>query len=756
MAYYVTTPIYYVNAAPHLGHAYTTIGADILARHMRQRGEEVFFLTGTDEHGEPVAQAAEREGVTPKELADRNAERFLALLPRINVTNDFFIRTSDPRHHERVQEVMQRIHDNGHTYKGLYEGWYCPRCADFKTEAEMGPDNTCPIHKIPLDREREENWFFRLSAFQEPLEKLYADRTDFVSPRHRYNEALAFISGGLNDVSLSRSKSKLSWGVQVPWDEDHVFYVWFDALLNYYTALGFARDGEDLTSTFWPTTYHVMAKDILKFHAVFWPAMLMAAEIELPEHLFIHGYLLMKDASGAEHKMSKSLGNVLDPFEVMDQFGTDALRYYCFREVSFGQDGGVSTITFGERYETELANEYGNLASRTLSMIDRYRDGVVPEVDVDPVLATDFEGLREEVEGLLDRAEITQALERIWQRVRRLNRYVEETRAVAARQGRVEGGGARPDAALARRGPARRHRAARALHPRDGGQAAGRARRREPVARGRRVRRAARRQPRREAAAALPETAVIDSHTHLDRGPGSEFELVQAAREAGVRRILTIGIDERSRRAALAAAETYDDVFAAIGHHPNNATGYDDAITEELRELAADPRCLAIGETGLDDYRDYAPRPDQERAFRAQIELAHEVGKPLVIHTRAAEDDTIATLAEQAQGLEVILHCFSMPDRLEECLDHGWWISFAGNVTYPKAEDLAEAAERVPLDRLLVETDAPYLTPQPVRKHRNQPAYVVHTAEFIAERRGIAYEELEAAVEANAARLLGW
>jgi methionyl-tRNA synthetase len=426
MAYYVTTPIYYVNAAPHLGHAYTTIGADILARHMRQRGEQVFFLTGTDEHGEPVAQAAEREGVTPKELADRNAERFLALLPRINVSNDFFIRTSDPRHHERVQEVMQRIHDNGHTYQGLYEGWYCPRCADFKTDNEVGPDNTCPIHKIPLDREREQNWFFRLSAFQDRLERLYRDRPDFVAPRHRYNEALAFITGGLNDVSLSRSKSKLSWGVQVPWDPDHVFYVWFDALLNYYTALGFARDGEDLTSTFWPTTYHVMGKDILKFHAVFWPAMLMAAEIELPEHLFIHGYLLMKDASGTEHKMSKSLGNVLDPFEVMETFGTDALRYYCFREVSFGQDGGVSTITFGDRYETELANEYGNLASRTLSMIDRYRGGTIPVAPVDAALDEDFAALREEVSELLDRAEITQALERIWQRVRRLNRYVEE------------------------------------------------------------------------------------------------------------------------------------------------------------------------------------------------------------------------------------------------------------------------------------------------------------------------------------------
>jgi methionyl-tRNA synthetase len=424
MSFYVTTPIYYVNAAPHLGHAYSTIGADILARHMRQRGEEVFFLTGTDEHGEPVAQAAEREGVTPKELADRNAARFEALMPRINASNDFFIRTSDPRHKRRVQDVMQRVHDNGYAYKGMYEGWYCPRCADFKTEAEIGPDNTCPIHKIPLDRQQEENWFFKLSAFQEPLEKLFADHPEFVVPRQRYNEALSFIKSGLQDISLSRSK--ITWGIEVPWDEGHVFYVWFDALLNYYTALSFARDGEDLTDTFWPATFHIIGKDILKFHTIYWPATLMAAGLEVPKQVFSHGYLLMRDASGSEHKMSKSLGNVLDPFEVMDRFGTDALRYYCFREVSFGQDGSVSTVTFGERYETELANEYGNLASRTLAMIARYRDSTVPAVGLDPELISDFEGLADEVCGLLDQAEITQALERIWQRVRRLNRYVEE------------------------------------------------------------------------------------------------------------------------------------------------------------------------------------------------------------------------------------------------------------------------------------------------------------------------------------------
>jgi methionyl-tRNA synthetase len=424
MAFYVTTPIYYVNAAPHLGHAYTTIGADILARHMRQRGEQVFFLTGTDEHGEPVAQAAEREGVTPTELADRNAARFQDLMPRINASIDYFIRTSDPRHAQRVQDVMQRIFDNGHVYKGMYEGWYCPRCADFKTDAEIGPGNTCPIHLIPLDREREENWFFRLSSFQDQLEALYDGQSDFVLPRVRFNEARAFITGGLQDVSLSRAK--LTWGVPVPWDPQHVFYVWFDALLNYFTALSFARDGEDLTQAFWPADFHVMGKDILKFHAVFWPAMLLAADLPLPRHLFIHGFLLMKDAAGDEHKMSKSLGNVLDPFEVMDTFGTDALRYYCFREVSFGLDGSVSTTTFAERYTSELANEYGNLASRTLNMIGRYCGGVVPDAAVDPELRPDFEGIATEVAELLDRAEITQALDRIWQRVRRLNRYVEE------------------------------------------------------------------------------------------------------------------------------------------------------------------------------------------------------------------------------------------------------------------------------------------------------------------------------------------
>jgi methionyl-tRNA synthetase len=419
VSFYVTTPIYYVNGEPHLGHAYSTIAADILARHHRQRGEDVFFLTGTDEFGEPVAQQAEREGVTPRELGDRLAPRFKEMAAKVNASNDFFIRTTDEGHQKRVQEVVQRVYDNGHVYEGTYEGWYCPRCADFKTESEIIDGNRCPIHKIELTREKQDNWFFRLSTFQEPLEKLYEENPDFVRPDFRRNEALSFIKGGLRDVSLSRPT--LKWGVPVPWDPEQVIYVWFDALLNYYTALSYAREGQDLTEEFWPA-FHILAKDILKFHAVYWPAFLMAAEIELPKGMFIHGYLLMEG-----HKMSKSLGNVLDPDDVIAKFGADALRYYCFREVSFGQDGTISPAGFESRYETELANEYGNLANRVLSMVRRYREGVVPEAEAEAELAGTFDGAPDRVRELLDRTELTQALEEIWKLVRRLNQYVEET-----------------------------------------------------------------------------------------------------------------------------------------------------------------------------------------------------------------------------------------------------------------------------------------------------------------------------------------
>jgi methionyl-tRNA synthetase len=417
-SYYVTTPIYYVNAAPHLGHAYTTIAADVLARHHRQRGDDVFFLTGTDEHGEPVALAAEAQGLTPQALVDRNAPHFEALAPRLDAAPDFFIRTTDAPHKAAVQEILTRIKENGYVYKGLYEGWYCPRCADFKAESEIADGTTCPVHKTALLRESEENWFFRLSAFQSQLESLFATQADFVAPHARYNEALAFIRSGLRDISLSRAK--LTWGVRVPWDPEQVFYVWFDALLNYYTALGYA-DGEDLERRFWPASLHLIGKDILKFHAVYWPAMLLAAGLELPEQMFVHGFLLMDG-----EKMSKSLGNVLDPVDAVERFGADALRFYLLRDVTFGGDGSVSTAAFEQRYESELANELGNLASRSIAMALRYRNGDVSACEFE--LADEFDGLVDSVCDCFDAVDLTGALAAVWQRVRRLNRYIEQTK----------------------------------------------------------------------------------------------------------------------------------------------------------------------------------------------------------------------------------------------------------------------------------------------------------------------------------------
>src|SRR5262245_9072240 len=418
VSFYVTTPIYYVNATPHVGHAYTTIAADILARHRRQRGEETFFLTGTDEHGSNIARVAEEAGLDPKEFVDRNAATFQEMTRRINVSNDFFIRTTDERHEQLVQEFLQRIYDAGEIYEGVYAGLYCSRCESFYTEAEL-IDGKCPQHGIVPEYVEEKNYFFRLSASQDRLLALYDENSEFVLPKFRANEARSFIEQGLDDISVSRATQR--WGVSVPWDPDQVVYVWVDALINYWSALAFAREGEDLRERLWPEVHHLLAKDILKFHCVIWPALLMGAGISVPKQLFVHGYLLMDD-----RKMSKSVGNVIDPLELIDVYGVDAVRYYLFRAASFGQDGNISVDGLHERYERELGNDLGNLLSRTTAMVARYRDGKLPVVDGSPDLAAELDGLAPKVAARLDAYDLTGGLDEIWEVVRALNRHVEQ------------------------------------------------------------------------------------------------------------------------------------------------------------------------------------------------------------------------------------------------------------------------------------------------------------------------------------------
>src|SRR5579864_65409 len=414
MPYYLTTPIYYVNAKPHIGHAYTTCAADILVRHRRQRGEETFFLTGVDEHATKVYRVAEEQGLPVQEYVDQIAEVWRELPRRLNAEPDFFIRTSDEGHKRFVREFLQRIYDNGDVYEGVYSGLYCVGCEEFKSEDEL-IDGRCPIHGTVPERIEEKNYFFRLSAYQERLLELYDARLDFVLPEFRFNEARSFIAGGLHDFSISRAGQP--WGIPLPWDESQVAYVWADALINYLSALTYARPGEDLVPTFWPEARHLIAKDILRFHCIYWPAMLYAAGYDVPKQLFVHGYLLLDDK-----KMSKSLGNVIDPLDLTEVFGADAVRFWMARAVSFGQDGSASVIGVQERYDSELANDLGNLLSRTTAMIARYRGGGVKKVaSARPV---DFDALALDVATRLDAFDITGALEAIWDAVRRLSQYV--------------------------------------------------------------------------------------------------------------------------------------------------------------------------------------------------------------------------------------------------------------------------------------------------------------------------------------------
>ena len=415
MRFYVTTPIYYVNSTPHIGNAYTTIAADILARHHRQRGDETFFLTGVDEHADKVARVAAEQGLEPQEYADRIVVAWQELPRRLNVTTDFFIRTSDEGHKHFVQNFLQRLYDKGDVYQDVYAGLYCYGCEAFKTEAEL-VDGKCAEHGTVPEWIEEKNWFFRLSAYQDRLLRLYDERPDFVLPNFRYNEARSFIEGGLRDFSISRATQ--TWGIPIPWDPDQVAYVWADALVNYRSALSYAP-GENL-ERFWPDVRHLLAKDILRFHCVYWPALLIAAGYDPPKQLFVHGYLNIDD-----RKISKSLGNVIDPLDLIDDFGSDAVRFWCARAVQFGQDGDVTLDSFRERYERELANDLGNLVSRTTAMIARYRGGSLGHVDA--AAPWDADALRDRLVVALDRFDITGALEEIWQLVRRLNQYVEES-----------------------------------------------------------------------------------------------------------------------------------------------------------------------------------------------------------------------------------------------------------------------------------------------------------------------------------------
>jgi len=399
---YLTTPIYYATGEPHIGHAYTTILADALARFYRQEGHDVRFLTGTDEHGQKIQEEAARRGVEPIRLCDEMAARFKAAWETLDISFDRFIRTTEEEHKAVVVAFMQRLHDRGHIYEGKYTGWYCVHEERYWTEKDLGPDQTCPDCGRPVREIEETNWFFRMSAFQEELIRHIHDNPDWIVPEIRKNEILGFLQQPLGDLSISRPRTRLQWGIPLPFAPEHVTYVWVDALINYFTASGAlgpdptASDPgwDDTSASWWPADLHLIGKDILTTHAVYWPTLLMGAGLPLPRQILAHGGWVVGDA-----KMAKSLGNVVDPLQLREEFGADALRWYLLREMPTGQDASYTPERFLIRYE-ELANVLGNLASRALSMTMKYRDGIIPDAPgtgLDPAITATLARVEEGV-----------------------------------------------------------------------------------------------------------------------------------------------------------------------------------------------------------------------------------------------------------------------------------------------------------------------------------------------------------------------
>lgn len=421
--FYITTPIYYPSANLHIGHALTTVMADTMARYKRLRGYDVLFLTGSDEHGQKIQRTAQAEGVEPIKYVDKIVASFQKLWSRLLITNDDFIRTTEPRHMETVQKIFQKIYEKGDIYKSEYEGKYCTPCETFFTERQL-VDGNCPDCGRPVETIQEESYFFKMSKYQDRLLEHIEKNPDFIQPVSRRNEMVNFIKQGLDDLCISRTT--FDWGIPVPINEKHVIYVWFDALTNYLSALNYGKENDELYQKFWPADLHLVGKDIVRFHTIIWPTILMAADLPLPKKVYGHGWLLLDSG-----KMSKSKGNVVDPNVLIDKYGVDAVRYYLLREIPAGADGYYSEEAFIQRYNTDLANDFGNLVSRTVAMVTKYFDGVIPAGNTTGEFDESLKNLAQEVpvkvENYIEKLDFANALATIFSLVGRANKYIDET-----------------------------------------------------------------------------------------------------------------------------------------------------------------------------------------------------------------------------------------------------------------------------------------------------------------------------------------
>ncbi len=676
--YYLTTAIAYPNGPPHIGHAYEAIATDAIARFMRLDGYEVLFLTGTDEHGIKMLQTAAKEKLTPQQLVERNVPRFKAMVERFNCSNDEFIRTTEERHHQASIGIWRRMEAAGDIYLGKYSGWYSVRDEAYYDEDEtrldergerVGPQGT------PVEWVEEESYFFRLSAYQQKLLDLYDRHPDFVLPRERFNEVIAFVKGGLRDLSISRTT--FDWGVKVPGNTKHVMYVWVDALTNYITAIGYPDVDSPKFRRYWPADLHVIGKDIVRFHAVYWPAFLISAGI---------------------------------------------------REVPFGQDGNYSLEAIANRINADLANDLGNLAQRSLTMIARQLGGVLPKPGAfsgaDAAMLALADGMIKRAREAMQTQQLHQVLNAVWSVVAEANRYF---------------AGEAPWA-LAKTNPTRQgtvlYVTAEVIR-----QIAILAQPFVP-----------------SAAAKLLDLLAIPASERAFHALGGarRIAVVARARAAGIARIVTISTRVKRHAEVLGIAERFPDVYCSVGTHPHYAHEELDITVDELIGRTNHPKVVAIGEAGLDYHYERSPRAAQEQGLRNHIAVARATGLPLVIHSREADEDMARILEEETGkgAFPAVLHCFTGGrDLARRAIAIGLFVSFTGIVTFKKSDELRAIAQSLPAERILLETDAPYLAPGRHRGKRNEPAYIVETATVVAEALGISLDAIARQTSENFFRL---
>ncbi len=703
-----------------------------MSRWHRLVGDDTWFLTGTDEHGLKIQRAAEANGLTPVEQADRTSVRYRQAWAQLDIANDDFIRTTEPRHHHAVQALMQRAYDNGYITKGVYEGLYCVACEAYYTPDDLDGEN-CRIHGRPVEQMREENYFFQLSAFADQLLEYYTANPGAIRPDGYRNEVLGLLRQGLEDVSVSRTS--ITWGVPVPWDTDHVFYVWYDALINYATAVGYGSDPERF-ATWWPAAHHVIGKDIIRFHCVYWPAMLLAAGVTDLPSFFVHGWLLI----GGE-KMSKSKLNNIAPADLVDGvadtgwsgFGVDGYRYHFLRDNSFGPDGDFSYEGMVARYNADLANQFGNLVQRIGTVVSKSCGGIGPA----PTPGSPLAALSE---ACVAEAGAAWAGPAVAGPGGHVAPDPGDQRPPAAARALEDGAGRR-----ARCGDGRCHRGAPHRHrvgePGPGpGQRGGlatpgpaRARRRCPPAGVGALGWVPRRAAGDGRGASLPSTEGLivdhpaapdlvwfDNHCHLPEGePGDD--LVTEALAHGVIGMVVVGTDRDTSLQAIARASAHPAIYATVGLHPHDASSGFGTVADLFTESGV----VAVGEAGFDFHYDHSPRTQQRDVFAQHIEAAHEHDLPLVVHTREAWAETFDLLDHLGWPRRTVLHCFTGGlAEAARCVEAGAYISFSGIVTFPSAAEVRAAAAWCPVDRLLVETDSPYLAPVPNRGRKNRPAWV--------------------------------